>query len=95
MEIMKEGHPDFIGFNYYSTATVEWDDGSGVEGSVDQQNGGSELGTRKHFMTQLHCLCLGKQHMMILLIQLFIFIGHTIQITGSDYFPWHLPVPIR
>ena len=27
MDIMKEGHPDFIGFNYYSTATVEWDDG--------------------------------------------------------------------
>ena len=49
MEIMKEGHPDFIGFNYYSTATVEWDDGSGAEGSVDQQNGGSELGVYRSF----------------------------------------------
>ena len=26
MEILKNGHPDFIGFNYYSTATVAWCD---------------------------------------------------------------------
>jgi 6-phospho-beta-glucosidase len=26
-EILKNGHPDFIGFNYYSTATVQWSSG--------------------------------------------------------------------
>ncbi len=24
--IMEQAKPDFIGFNYYNTATVEWDD---------------------------------------------------------------------
>ena len=31
MEILKNGHPDFIGFNYYSTATVAWCDESQEE----------------------------------------------------------------
>ena len=46
---MKEGHPDFIGFNYYSTATVEWDDGSAVAESGDQQAGASEPGVYRNY----------------------------------------------
>lgn len=49
MDIMKEGHPDFIGFNYYSTATVEWDDGSAVVESGDQQAGASEPGVYRNY----------------------------------------------
>ena len=49
MDIMKEGHPDFIGFNYYSTATVEWDDGSAVAESGDQQAGASEPGVYRNY----------------------------------------------
>ena len=32
MEIMKEGHPDFVAFNYYSTTTVAASDGTEVTG---------------------------------------------------------------
>jgi 6-phospho-beta-glucosidase len=49
MDIMAEGHPDFIGFNYYSTATVEWDEGKAAAGKGDQQSGGSEPGVYKAF----------------------------------------------
>lgn len=37
-EALKNGHPDFIGFNYYSTATVEYSDGSGKATVGDQQS---------------------------------------------------------
>ena len=36
-EALANGHPDFIGFNYYSTGTVEASDGTEVAGG-DQQN---------------------------------------------------------
>lgn len=49
MELMAEGHPDFIGFNYYSTATVSWSDGSGVAVTGNQQNGASEPGVYKNY----------------------------------------------
>lgn len=40
-EAMKNAHPDFIGFNYYNTATVAHEDGSIPENEFggDQQNG--------------------------------------------------------
>lgn len=44
MDIMKEGHPDFIGFNYYSTATVKWSDEKDLASIGDQQAGGAEPG---------------------------------------------------
>ncbi len=31
MDILKQGKPDFIGFNYYSTLTVKWSNGDEVE----------------------------------------------------------------
>lgn len=39
-DALKNGHPDFIGFNYYNTATVKaWDDASAaLEGQADQQS---------------------------------------------------------
>ncbi len=51
MEIMKAAKPDFIGFNYYNTSTVEWDDGSEdtSSGKVDQQSGATEKGVYKAF----------------------------------------------
>ena len=49
MEILAEGKPDFIGFNYYSTSTVEWSDGDTVYGEGDQQAGASEPGVFKNF----------------------------------------------
>lgn len=49
MDIMKEGHPDFIGFNYYSTATVEWDASEGGAASGDQQSGAAEPGVFRPF----------------------------------------------
>ena len=50
MDIMASAHPDFIGFNYYSTGTVEWDDSSisNIEKS-DQQSAGSESGVYKAY----------------------------------------------
>ena len=45
MEIMAGARPDFIGFNYYSTTTVAWDeDEEYVAGKVDQHSGGRESG---------------------------------------------------
>ena len=49
-EALKSGHPDFIGFNYYNTATCEWDDGSEeLSQAVDQQTARGEAGMFKGF----------------------------------------------
>lgn len=47
MDIMKEGRPDYIGFNYYSTSTVEWDESTGMAVEGDQQYGSVEPGVYK------------------------------------------------
>ena len=50
MEILASGHPDFIGFNYYSTATVE--SGEVLEGEEtggDQQKAQGEAGVFKGY----------------------------------------------
>ena len=39
LEIFKEGKPDYIGLNYYNTATAQVYDGSQSNGQKDQQNG--------------------------------------------------------
>ena len=48
-EALKNANPDFIGFNYYSTTTVEaslsWDDGNG--GDIDQQGASCDAGFYK------------------------------------------------
>jgi len=50
MEILASGKPDFIGFNYYSTATVEADNMQGnAAGKKDQQSGMDEVGVCKGF----------------------------------------------
>ena len=44
-EAFKNAHPDFIGFNYYSTATVEaYDESDTTEAKADQQKGGRTKG---------------------------------------------------
>lgn len=44
-EILASGHPDFIGFNYYNTATVEASDGTESNNAgADQQNASGEAG---------------------------------------------------
>ncbi|MDD3141133.1 MAG: family 1 glycosylhydrolase, partial [Lachnospiraceae bacterium] len=50
-EVLKSGHPDFIGFNYYNTSTVEFAaaDMAVDGGQSDQQNGGVEPGFFKGF----------------------------------------------
>lgn len=46
MEILANGHPDFIGFNYYASATIAWcDNDDGIELAHDQQMTGMEKGT--------------------------------------------------
>ena len=38
VEALKNGHPDFIGFNYYNTATCQWEDGTvECDSAADQQ----------------------------------------------------------
>ena len=49
MDIMASGHPDFIGFNYYNTATVEWAEEGGEAKMGDQQSGANEPGVYKTF----------------------------------------------
>jgi len=51
MEILANGHPDFIGFNYYNTATVEWcdDTDNTVDVKHDQQSVQMEAGMYKAF----------------------------------------------
>lgn len=51
LEAMEAAHPDFIGFNYYSTATVEMSDPAEAQagGKQDQQSGGSSAGLFKNF----------------------------------------------
>lgn len=46
-EALANGHPDFIGFNYYSTATVACSDGSEALKDGDQQSAGSIPGVYK------------------------------------------------
>ena len=48
MEALANAHPDFIGFNYYSTATVEASDGNEKEGG-DQQSSAGIPGVYKSF----------------------------------------------
>ena len=44
-EALKNGHPDFIGFNYYNTSTCTWDDGTEeLSSAVDQQTSRGETG---------------------------------------------------
>lgn len=50
MEILANGHPDFIGFNYYSTQTCQWSDGVKVShGQSDQQSARGEAGVYEGF----------------------------------------------
>lgn len=49
MDIMKAAKPDFIGFNYYNTATVQWADASGDVKLGDQQSGAKEPGVYQSF----------------------------------------------
>lgn len=50
MEVLASGKPDFIGFNYYSTYTVEANNmESSTNGKKDQQNAGDEPGLYKSF----------------------------------------------
>lgn len=49
-EALLNAHPDFIGFNYYNTATVEASDGTEEKtGNADQQAGQVEAGVYKSF----------------------------------------------
>ncbi len=49
-EALKNGHPDFIGFNYYSTGTVEASDGTEtIDPGADQQTSRGEAGFYKGF----------------------------------------------
>lgn len=48
-EALANGHPDFIGFNYYSTATVEYSDASEAATQGDQQSGLGIPGLYKTF----------------------------------------------
>ena len=48
-EALANGHPDFIGFNYYSTATVEYSDGTEAAKQGDQQSGTGIPGVYKTF----------------------------------------------
>lgn len=47
-EALKNAHPDYIGFNYYNTATVETSNGTeNFNGKSDQQVGSGEAGVYK------------------------------------------------
>ena len=49
-EALKNGHPDFIGFNYYNTATVEASDGTEkLDPSADQQTARGEAGVYRGY----------------------------------------------
>ncbi len=49
-EALKSGHPDFIGFNYYNTATVEASDGTEtMDPGADQQTARGEAGVYRGF----------------------------------------------
>ncbi|MBQ0064934.1 MAG: glycoside hydrolase family 1 protein [Firmicutes bacterium] len=48
MDIMKQAHPDFIGFNYYNTKTVQYSDGTEAKEALgDQQSMSSFPGFSK------------------------------------------------
>ena len=52
-EILKNGHPDFIGFNYYNTATVEASDGTETEDPIaDQQTTGGVAGLYRAYRNE-------------------------------------------
>ena len=49
-EALKNGHPDFIGFNYYNTATVEASDGTEeLDPGADQQTARGEAGVYRGY----------------------------------------------
>ena len=49
-EALKSGHPDFIGFNYYNTATVEASDGTEkLDPGADQQTARGEKGVYRGY----------------------------------------------
>lgn len=48
-EALLNAHPDFIGFNYYSTATVEYSNGKGALKTGDQQSSQEVPGVYKSF----------------------------------------------
>ena len=49
-EALKSGHPDFIGFNYYNTATVEASDGTEkLDPGADQQTARGEAGVYRGY----------------------------------------------
>lgn len=49
-EVLKNAHPDFIGFNYYSTVTAEADtSGESMETTADQQSAGGEGGVYRGY----------------------------------------------
>ena len=49
-EALKNGHPDFIGFNYYNTATVEASDGTEkLDSGADQQTARGEAGVYRGY----------------------------------------------
>ena len=51
-EALKNGHPDFIGFNYYNTATVEASDGTEkLDPGADQQTARGEAGVYRGYKT--------------------------------------------
>ncbi len=52
-EILKNGHPDFIGLNYYNTATVEASDGTETEDPIaDQQTTGGVAGLYRAYRNE-------------------------------------------
>ena len=49
-EALKNGHPDFIGFNYYTTSTAEESDGTEeIDPGADQQSDRGEAGVYKGY----------------------------------------------
>ena len=49
-EALKNGHPDFIGFNYYTTSTAEKSDGTEeIDPGADQQSDRGEAGVYKGY----------------------------------------------
>lgn len=43
-EILKNAHPDFIGFNYYNTSAAKESDGTQKDGAISQQENSGEAG---------------------------------------------------
>ena len=47
--------------------------------------GRTNLCTRTHLVEKFHSLCLSKEHVVILLIKLLVFICHALHVAGSDH----------